>query len=239
MKESMINLAIRYLLPRDWKYACWVDTDIAFDNDNWAQMTLNQLQGYAAVQPFQHCIDLGPYGEILQTFKGFGWGHQTKQRRQRNSQEKCYEYFHCGYAWAFTRRLFEAMPGAGLIDWMILGSADWNMACSFIGEVDTTIYGNRAPSIISRLKDWERAVVKQTSGEVGYAPGYIRHFFHGNKKKRYYETRDQIFERCGFDPEHDLGYDEQGLIRIFNNPKLEHEIRRYNRSRSEDGLDAY
>lgn len=238
IKESMINCGIKNLLPRHWKYVCWCDTDVEFANPNWAQATLHQLQRYQVVQPFQQSLDLGFSGEVLQTFQGFGWMHRKGVRKQRNIQEP-YQYCHSGYSWACTRRFFEALPGKGLIDWMILGSADFNMSWAMIGEVEATIYGNRAPSIIRRLKEWELAASRQTQCEVGYAPGHIVHHFHGPKNKRYYETRDQILTRCNFDPDNDLGYDEQGLIRIFNNQKLEHAIRGYNRSRSEDSVESY
>lgn len=235
VKESMINCGVRTLLPKNWKYMSWSDTDISFSNPNWAQLTLHKLQEYPLVQPWQQCIDLGPSGNIMQTFQSFGWMHQCRVQKQRNSKDP-YQYCHSGYVWACTRRFFEALPGRGLLDCMVLGSADYNMAWAAIGDVAATIHGKRAPSIIRRLKEWEHAAVRQTGGEVGYVAGRLEHYFHGPKKSRHYETRDQILERCDFDPDHDLGYDEQGLIRIFNNHKLEHAIRRYNRSRHEDDI---
>jgi hypothetical protein len=237
VKESMINCGVRYLLPKDWKYMAWIDTDVEFENENWAQGTLHALQSHQIVQPWQQCIDLGPNGNIMQTFQSFGWMHQVGVQKQRTSKDP-YQYCHSGFAWACTRRFFEALPGKGLIDWMILGSADFNMAWGSIGDIIATIYGTRAPSIARRLKEWELAAVKQTSGHVGYVPGFLKHYFHGSKKKRFYETRDQILYRCHFDPDHDLGYDEQGLIRIFNNPQLEEGIRKYNRLRAEDSIDS-
>lgn len=235
VKESMINCGVRALLPKDWKYLCWSDTDIEFNNANWAQATLNELQRYQVVQPFQQATDLDFSGGILSTFQSFAWMHQLRIQKQRNSKDP-YQYAHSGYVWACTRRFFEALPGRGLIDCMILGSADYNMAWGMIGDIDATIHSDRAPSIIRRFKEWERAAVKQTHAELGYVPGYITHYWHGHKYNRHYETRDQIMTRCHFDPDHDLGYDEQGLIRIFNNPKLNYAIAQYNKSRHEDDV---
>lgn len=238
VKESGINVAVKELLPRGWKYMCWSDTDITMRDEDWAQKTLHQLQSHALVQPWQQCVDLGPHGNIMQTFQSFGWIHQIGKRKQRDSKDP-YQYAHSGYIWACTRSFFEALPGKGLIDWMILGSADFNMAWASIGDVVRTIYGTRAPSIVYRLKEWETAAFKQTNGDVGYVPGRIEHNFHGAKKNRFYESRDMILARCDFDPEHDLGYDEQGLIRIFNNAPLEIGIRKYNRLRAEDSVDQF
>lgn len=236
VKESMINCGVRYLLPKNWKYMAWVDCDVFFDNPDWAQMTLHELQRHELVQPFQQAIDLGPYGNIMQTFQSFGWMHACGHRKQRHSKDP-YQYAHSGFAWACTRRFFEALPGRGLLDCMILGSADYNMAWAAIGDVEATIHGRRAHSLIRRLREWESAAYKQTRGHVGYVAGYLRHQFHGPKGARGYETRDQILVRCGFDPDHDLGYDEQGLIRIFNNPNLEFGIQKYNRMRAEDSIE--
>lgn len=234
VKESMINCGVKYLLPNDWKYLCWSDTDIEFNNPHWAQETIHQLQGYQLVQPFQQCVDMGPSGNVMTTFQGFAWSLQCGVRLQRHSKEP-YQYAHSGYVWACTRRFFEALPGRGLLDCMILGSADYNMAWASIGEVNATLHWKRPDSLIRRLKDWERCAYAQTQGHIGYVPGYIRHYFHGAKIKRGYPTRDSILSRHNFDPDKHLGYDEQGLIRIFHNPDLEHAIRAYNRQRQEDG----
>eukprot|EP01038_Epipyxis_sp_PR26KG_P004354 gene4354-6161_t len=46
-KESMINVAVEYLLPYNWKAFAWIDADIEFENVNWAEDTLKLLNGYA------------------------------------------------------------------------------------------------------------------------------------------------------------------------------------------------
>src|SRR4051812_11838284 len=61
-KENMLNIGIRHL-PKDWKYVCWVDADIMFLRDDWAEETFHQLQHHHIVQMFQTAVDLGPTGE--------------------------------------------------------------------------------------------------------------------------------------------------------------------------------
>ena len=42
----------------------------------------------------------------------------------------------------------------------------------------------------------------------------------------------------GYDPDTDLTYDAQGLIQLIGKPRLEQDIRLYNRSRQEDSIEA-
>lgn len=234
IKESMINLGVRDLLPKDWKYVAWVDADVAFRNPGWAQETIHQLQHFHVVQPWQQCTDLGFQGDILGTFNSFGLLHQKGTVKQRHSGEP-YLYAHSGFAWACTRAFWEQV--GGLVDFAILGSADHHMAWAMIGEVDSTIHRGMAPSFFRRLREWQDRAVRLTHKQVGFTPGRIEHAFHGPKKRRYYRERWQVLVDHGFDPDKDLIRDEQGLIQIVGKPALEHAILQYNRSRFEDSID--
>ena len=233
IKENMINLAFHHLLPRDWKYAAWVDTDVFFRDDNWAQETIQQLQHYEVVQPWSHCSDLGPHGDILQTFKSFGYQHQRRAPKQMHPTQP-YEYAHTGYAWACTRNFYENLPGKGLMDFPILGSADHHMAFAMIGEVKNTIHAGMQPSFFRRCFEWQLTVLPITNKEVGFVHGRIEHDFHGSKKRRYYRERWEILTEFKFDPDTDLRYNHYGVLQLVGKPALEHEIHRYNLSRMED-----
>ncbi len=232
IKENMINLGVRHLIPRDAKYIAWVDADVSFRDPNWAKKTIQQLQHYAVVQPWSDCVDLGPHGNIMQHFRGFGHQHQKRIPKQKWPAQN-YPYAHTGFAWACTRRFWEAAQG--LMDFCILGSADHHMAFACIGEVRDTIHGKMGREFHRRCEEWQEKVMRITLGEVGFVHGRIEHHFHGSKKKRYYRERWQIL--FGYDPAKHLCYDEQGLIQLVNHPKLEQEIRLYNRSRHEDSID--
>ena len=39
-KENMINLGVKYLLPKDYKAFAWIDADIEFESSTWAIDTL-------------------------------------------------------------------------------------------------------------------------------------------------------------------------------------------------------
>jgi hypothetical protein len=234
IKESMINVGMRHLLPRDWKYVAWVDADIAFRDPNWAQETLHQLQHFEVVQPWQHCADLGAQGSIMQTHESFGYVHQRGVQKQRAPFEP-YAYAHSGFAWACTRKFWEAV--GGLLDFCILGSADHHMAWAMIGDTDGTIHRKMSPSFFAKVRDWQERAMRVTQGQIGFTPGRIEHAFHGPKKRRYYRERWQILVDHGFDPVRDLMYDEQGLVQLVGKPALEQALRVYNRSRFEDSIE--
>jgi hypothetical protein len=238
VKEPMINLAVRYLLPRDWRYVAWVDADVEFRDPNWAQETLHQLQHYAVVQPWQQCLDLGPGGNVIQMHQSFGWVQQSGKRMQQPQETagaEAYAFGHPGFAWACTRELWEATRG--LMDHCILGAADHHSAWSYAGQVEASIHGQVHAAYRRRCVEWAAQAVRITHGHVGFVSGRIEHAFHGAKKNRFYQSRWGILVKHRFNPDTDLMYDAQGLIRIVGKPALEADLRAYNRSRAEDSID--
>lgn len=232
-KENLINLGVRHLLPRDWKYMAWVDGDVFFQDESWALETLHELQHFAVVQPWQTCLDLGPRGHGMNLFKSFGYVHELGIPKQKNASEP-YTYGHTGYAWACRRDFYENV--GGLIDFAILGSADHHMAWAMIGDVNHTV-PKGLEDYLRLCQDWQKKALKITNGEVGFTHGRIEHVFHGSKNKRYYRSRWQILIDNHFTPSQDLIYDSQGVLYLKGKPELEQAIRKYNRSRCEDGIE--
>jgi hypothetical protein len=232
-KENMINLGVRHLLPKDWKYMAWVDMDVFFRDPNWALETIHQLQHFSVVQPWTDCLDLDFSGRVLKHFRSFGYQHQRRVPKQTHPSQP-YEYAHSGFVWACTRHFYEQVKE--LPDYCILGSADHHTAFACIGEVENSIPRDMAPSYFKRLLDWQHRAIRVTHGEVGFVNGRIEHHWHGNKAKRYYRERWQILIEHKYCPDTDLIYDESGLIQLLNKKPLEQDIRGYNRSRQEDDL---
>ena len=246
IKESMINLAKRRIVSKfpDAKYFAWIDMDVFFNDPNWAQETLHQLQRFEVVQPWSDAIDLGPMGNVLQTFKSFGYQHQKGVPKQKHPKQTYYQYAHSGFAWACTRRFLETMYGAGgsngpLMDWAILGSADHHMAFAMIGETKDTIHKMMHPSFFRKCYEWQARALNVTKGQVGFTMGFIQHKFHGPKNRRYYRERWQILVDHDYDPDKMLTHDEQGIAILTGNHKLEHAIYQYNLSRMEDSIETY
>lgn len=236
IKESMINVGARHaIVKHDAQYLAWIDMDVFFHNENWAQETLHQLQHFEIVQPWSDAIDMGAHGNTLQHFKSFGLQHQRGVPKQKHPSQKEYQYAHTGFAWACTRRFWEATNG--LMTFAILGSADHHMAFGCINEVMDTVHAKMHSSFKRRALDWQRDAFRACHGDVGFVPGTIIHKFHGPKKRRYYRERWQIL--FNYDPDTMLMRDHQGLVYIINNHQLERDIRHYNRSRFEDSIEEF
>lgn len=243
IKESMINLAYRHISAKHQhaKYFAHIDMDVFFNDPNWAQETLHQLQTFEVVQPWSDAVDLGPQGTIIQHFKSFGYQHQRRSPKQKHPSQTYYQYAHSGFAWAYTRRFAETVMGAGgsngpMPDFCILGSADHHAAFAMISETKDTIHRMMHPSFFRKCYEWQDKAVIVTKNEVGFTPGFIQHKWHGRKNRRYYRERWQILVDHKYDPDKMLVHDEQGIATLVGNHKLEHAIYQYNVSRMEDGI---
>jgi hypothetical protein len=118
-KENMINLGVKYLLPKNYKAFAWIDADIEFENNTWAMDTLKILNGTKdIVQLFSHCVDMAKNKLTMRVFNSAGYQY-TKQNQYCGSGDN---YWHPGYAWAITRKAYEKM--GGLYEQAILGSGD-------------------------------------------------------------------------------------------------------------------
>jgi hypothetical protein len=227
-KENMINLGVKYLLPKNYKAFAWIDADIEFENNTWALDTLKILNGSKdVVQLFSHCVDMSSQNTNLHIFNGFGYSF-SKNKKYRSSGT---DYWHPGYAWAMTRKAYEKI--GGLYDKGILGSGDRVMALSFINKTE---YANHA----NFHEDYNKSMVlyqtKAKQLRLGYTPGVIRHHFHGSKINRKYIERWEILMKHQYSPIQDVCYDETGILiptMSFSN-EFKEDIMNYFRERKED-----
>ncbi len=229
-KENMINIAVKKLLPKNWKAFAWIDADIEFENLSWAKDTLKILNGTKdIVQLFSHAVDLDKNGYTMSVFNSAGYQH-TKMKQYCG---KGPNYWHPGFAWACTRKAYDKMNG--LYDRAILGSGDNIMSLSLIknglkalNPKSTENYKNSVLEFQERVKNLR----------FGYVPGVIRHHYHGSKKNRKYTERWQILVENEFDPTTFVKYDKEqfGLIVPTENcpDKLKDEIMNYFKERNED-----
>lgn len=232
-KENMINLGIQRL-PHDWKYVAWIDADVEFMRDDWAEEIVHQLQHYEIIQLFQHAVDLGPKGEVLKVHDGFMYSYVTG--KPKPSKAKNYPHWHPGYAWAARRETIDEL--GGLIDFAVLGSADHHMAWALVGNVLEYAPKNITEGYKRRLLTWQERANVHVNKNVGYMPGTIYHRWHGRKKDRKYVERWDILFKHGFDPDHDLMRDWQGLYHLSDKgERMRVDLRGYFHSRNEDSID--
>lgn len=237
LKENLINLGVKHLLPKDWKYMAWVDMDVSFEKKDWAQETIHQLQHYNIIQPWSHCIDMDHHGGILSQSKSFGFLCANRVKMTTGRGCPGYEFAHTGYAWACTRYFYENVEK--LWDAGILGAGDHTMAWACVGNVSEAINQDLCEGYYGNCEAWQAKALRACGGLVGYLHGTVKHYFHGAKVNRQYWTRWGILVRNHFNPNTDLGYNSKGVLVLIGKNKLhlEHDAMIYNRQRREDSID--
>jgi len=203
-KENMINLAVKKLLPNDWKAFAWIDADIEFDSSSWVLDTLKILNGSKdIVQLFSHCVDLDNDKSTLKIFNSFGYCFNKNKNYTTNGND----YWHPGFAWAITRKAYEKIDG--LYDKGILGSGDNIMALSLINSVSYVLNMDYHDDYKNSAYDFQK---KAKNLRLGYVPGVIKHYYHGTKKNRQYTERWQILISHKFSPFIHVKYDKDGIL---------------------------
>ena len=240
-KENMLNLAIQRL-PLDWKYVAWIDADIEFTRPDWVYETIHLLQQYNVIQMFSQAVDLDPQFKILNgmregiifSWKNDNYGHLVKHV---SGYPPIYGAGnkHPGYAWAARRPAFNAL--GGLIDWAVVGSADWHMAAALVGQVEVSLSPalyKACPVYVQWCKDWQDRATKHLRHNIGCMDGLITHYWHGKKTDRRYPDRWKIMVENEFDPLLDLKKDWQGLWQLTDrNHRLRDDLRSYLSGRNE------
>jgi hypothetical protein len=227
-KENMINLGVKYLLPKNYKAFAWIDADIEFENNTWAMDTLKILNGTKdIVQLFSHCVDMAKNKLTMRVFNSAGYQY-TKQNQYCGSGDN---YWHPGYAWAITRKAYEKM--GGLYEQAILGSGDNIMLHCLLKNGINSVKNRYNEDYIDSVVQYER---KMKNMRFGYTPGIIRHYYHGSKKNRFYHERWEILVKHQFSPYTDITYDDMGII--IPTPQFSEEFKQdifnYFKSRNED-----
>jgi hypothetical protein len=209
-KENMINLAVKNLLPKNYKAFAWIDADIEFESNTWSLDTLKILNGYKdVVQLFSHAVDMDHDETTLNIFSSFGYNFYKKYKYKPG---KTSDFWHPGFAWAITRKAYEKI--GGLYEKAILGSGDNIMAHAFINKCQHYNNNKYSDDYNNSMLEFEQQAKHL---RLGYVPGVIRHFYHGNKKNRYYHERTEILVKHQFSPDKDITYDSNGIIIPTNN----------------------
>ncbi len=239
LKENLINIAVKNLLPSDWKYMAWIDCDVHFRNPDWANASVQQLQHYNIIQPWQSASDLDFHGNVMNTWTSFGslCAKGLPMYHDKTRCEQGYAYGHTGYAVACTRYFYENV--IKLADFNIVGAGDHLMLWACVNKVDSTMPKHISRGYRAMCEDWQRLAYRACAGMVGFTPGRLEHHWHGKKSGRQYWNRWDILTRNYYDPHTDIAYDSQGVVVLCgkNKYQIEHGIMKYNRHRGEDGID--
>lgn len=231
IKENMINIGVKKLLPNDWKAFAFIDSDIEFEDPHWALNTLKILNGGKdVVQIFSHCMDMGPDELAMNVSSSFAFHYNKNESYQGSGNVN---YWHSGYGMALTRKAYDQL--GGIYEKAILGSGDFNMCMCLIQNGIKSINDKYHHNYIQSILDFQDRCANL---RLGYTPVVIRHYYHGSKIRRAYHERWKILVEHQFDPEEHITTDENGLIVPTTKcPQgLLDDIYKYFESRQEDDI---
>lgn len=233
-KENLINTAVLHL-PPDWEFMAWVDTDLHFQNLNWAEETISKLQIHPIVQMFTHAIDMGPNGEALQTHIGFAYSYVNGETWRPSGYGK---YWHTGFCYGIRKSAYNQL--GGLLECAILGSADTHMALALIGIVEKSLNHKLSKNYKQMCLAWQERAERHIKRDIGYVSGTILHEFHGCKTQRKYKERWAILVENNYDPIFDIKKDCNNLWQLESNKiKFRDDLRMYFNQRNEDSIDLH
>ena len=258
-KENALNLLLARV-PLGAQYIAMVDADLIFTRPDWAQETLHLLQHYQIIQMFSHLIDINQDGQPVNQSPAVSMVYQRTQDiipRLEGAQKKkslvadAYDYLHAmwtgerqkpgtakrpwgcpGGAWAYRKDALNQL--GGLMDFSIIGSADWYMAKALFGEVEEILDPRWHNNYKMLCREWQNNAAALQK-DIGYMKGTVLHLWHGAKSDRGYGVRVKQMADTHFDPLHDIRRDWQGLYQLTgSNTDLRDWIRERARMRNED-----
>lgn len=246
IKENLWNIGRRRLLPANAEYVACVDGDVEFMNRNWAIDTIAELHHAPVVQMFSECMDAGPSYQAVSTERGSDdfVRHSFAKLYVQNGRQwipnNGYDKEHCGYAWAYRNSLLNDIdPVNPLIDYSLVGSADWIMACCFIGQVKKSAHGEVNANYLRRVAMFAEKCDQYVKGDLSFIKGLLVHHWHGNKNNRGYTSRWKIVLHTNYDPDRDIKYRSDGLLMFSGrNAKIPLLLRDHMRLRNEDSIDT-
>jgi hypothetical protein len=242
LKECLTNAAVRFL-PHDAKYIAMVDADMTFVRPDWANETVQQLQHYDVVQMWSQIQDVDLNFESRWSNVSFLYNRLFPQAARHAAKQHGYPYPQAwpprgafgspGGAWAWRRSAWDTV--GGMLDCAILGSGDLYMAHGLFGTVGEWVNGKGFhPAYVRRVMEWQERA-KALHQNVGMVQGLMLHHWHGPRRNRGYDTRNQILIRNQFNPDLHLWHDGYGVHRLRPDAiRLRDEIREYFRARNED-----
>jgi hypothetical protein len=243
-KERLLNIALERV-PNTCGNVAWLDCDIVFDSEDWAERANRALDASVVVHLFHerhnlprhataddlHCWNARPtsYSVVLKLAAGEAGPEDlflANAPLERGST--------AGLAWAARRQVLEKHR---LYDACILGTGDRAMLCAALGKLD---YGARTTLMNDRWRRhylaWARPYSESVMARVGSVGGRLFHLWHGEIEDRQYGERHRRLQAFDFDPLDDIALDRGGCWRWNSDKKAMHAfVRRYFESRNEDG----
>jgi hypothetical protein len=242
-KERLLNLALK-ALPNSCHKVAWLDCDIIFQQDNWAQSASMLLDRVSLVQLFkcvhhlqEHWRPGFPTTDVERSRPSVAYmvssGMSAVNSFTKAAQSDD-EVPSRGFAWAAHRELLDRH---GFYDACIIGSGDGAPVSAGYGCVDAFMdrqYMNEPQR--RRFLAWAEPFRETVKAEIAVLETDILHLWHGSRADRAYVARHEGMQQFGFDPFKDIVIEENGSWGWnTDKPDMHDYVRNYFLSRREDG----
>lgn len=235
LKEAAWNVGASRL-PSEAKYIAFLDADVHFTNPNWIEDTLNALQHFQVVQPFESLVNLTSTGSFLDTWQSLGWCHMTGKKISSQASSTSGSIFgHPGMGLCLKKETFSQL--GQWLDHAILGAGDHHMMMGLLGRIDESYPAAISPVYKRHCLAWQERAETHVRRSLGAVRGTITHAWHGNHRDRKYIQRWDTLLKHNYDPDVDLTYDHQGLPQLTHvGMRMHNDLIAYMSQRNEDSI---
>jgi hypothetical protein len=235
-KERLINFGVSRL-PDNCKYYAWVDCDVLFQSEDWAEQAVEKLQKSDVVQLFKKVYympkDMLSYdGSKIPNVQSVIWQWKIHKNWLERRRSRELHFSAPGFAWAAKRESFEDI--GGLYDKNIIGSGDTFFVDCYLNSWDIHGFASKFNDNMKvDLNKW-RDAVQAKNLVLDYVPVDICHLWHGSLKNRKYMDRHDIILNYDYDPQNDVKMIND--VYEWNSDKtgMHNDIKQYFYDRQED-----
>ena len=226
-KERMLNIALS-ALPQCCDTVAWLDCDLVFMRDDWADEARRLLDNFAMVQPFQRFHYLGELDPLRLPEPPLSGYYDSYAARyvEGTVPEECFvalgssrrHRYVPGGAWVARRRTLDIN---GYYDAGVVGCGDvLLLAAACDRHQDKAGAFHMSLRQRAHYSEWASRFSADVQGRISFVEGDLLHIWHGDLSARRYGNRYDGFERFDFDPEQDLVKTPDGVWR-WNSDKRE------------------
>ena len=235
-KERLINYGVSKL-PDNCKYYAWIDCDVLFHAENWAEQACEKLKTADIIQLFKKVYYM-PKGMLkydgskIPNFQSVIWQWKIHKNWLQRRVNKELNFSVPGFAWAARREAFESL--GGLYDRNIVGSGDTFLVDCYLNSWKIHGFAEKFNNHmkVDLMKWCESFRAKKLNFD--YIPVEISHLFHGSLKNRKYMDRHDIILKYDYNPSKDVKLENNVLEWNSSKTAMHQDIMQYFYDRKED-----
>jgi len=241
-KERLINYGVSKL-PDDCKYYAWVDCDVMFHADEWAEMAVEKLKTADVIQLFKKVYYM-PKGMLeydgskIPFIQSVAWQYRIHKNWLQRRKNRDLPFSVPGFAWACRRDFFDNINGNnGIYDRNIVGSGDTFLVDCYLDSWDIHGFASKFNQFMKTdLMAWCESL-RSKNPVLDYIPVDVSHLWHGSIKNRKYMDRHDIILKYDFNPQEDIKLENNVYEWASDKPEMHNDIRQYFYDRQEDQED--